>query len=119
MAESKTRILRMAGHDYRIRGAESDEQLRQIETYLNDTIDRLRKPRFWQEVDFETVLMLTAINVADDYIKADQERRQLRARMDKLEKEADRYEEEILRLESENQDYAERLKKTRKGSEKQ
>ena len=38
MAESKSRILRIAGRDYKIRGAESEEQLRRVERCLNDKL---------------------------------------------------------------------------------
>ena len=43
MAEHKSRILRIAGHDYKIRGAESDEQIRLVERCLNDKIGELKK----------------------------------------------------------------------------
>ena len=79
-------------------------------------------------MDFETITMLAAINLADDYIKAEQQLKQLSQAKNKVDKmtrrekqlqEAiDRLEEEVLKLESENQDYADRLKKIQKGLEK-
>ena len=129
MAENKNRTLRIAGRDYKIRGAESDEQVRLVEKCLNEKIKALKKLFSVQGMDFETITMLAAINLADDYIKADrqlQQLQQLKARVDKLtrrekqlQEAVDRYEEELFRLESENQDYAERLKKIQKGLEKQ
>lgn len=128
MAENKTRILRIAGHDYKIRGAESDEQIRLVEKCLNEKIGALKKLLSVQNMDFETITMLAAINLADDYIKAEQQLKQLSQAKNKVDKmtrrekqlqEAiDRLEEEVLKLESENQDYAERLKKIQKGLEK-
>jgi len=128
MAENKTRILRIAGHDYKIRGAESDEQIRLVEKCLNEKIGALKKLLSVQNMDFETITMLAAINLADDYIKAEQQLKQLSQAKNKVDKmtrrekqlqEAiDRLEEEVLKLESENQDYADRLKKIQKGLEK-
>ena len=128
MAESKARILRIAGRDYKIRGAESDEQIRLVEKCLNEKIGALKKLLSVQNMDFETITMLAAINLADDYIKAEQQLKQLSQAKNKVDKmtrrekqlqEAiDRLEEEVLKLESENQDYAERLKKIQKGLEK-
>ena len=81
-----------------------------------------------QGMDFETITMLAAINLADDYIKAEAELKQLKQvkikaerlmrREKHLENEVERLEEEVLKLESENQDYADRLKKIQKGLEK-
>ena len=128
MAENKTRILRIAGHDYKIRGAESDEQIRLVEKCLNEKIGALKKLLSVQNLDFETITKLAAINLADDYIKAEQQLKQLSQAKNKVDKmtrrekqlqEAiDRLEEEVLKLESENQDYADRLKKIQKGLEK-
>ena len=128
MAENKTRILRIAGHDYKIRGAESDEQIRLVEKCLNEKIGALKKLLSVQNMDFETITMLAAINLADDYIKAEQQLKQLSQAKNKVDKmtkrekqlqEAiDRLEEEVLKLEAENQDYADRLKKIQKGLEK-
>lgn len=128
MAESKSRILRIAGHDYKIRGAESEEHLRRVERCLNDKIGELKKLFSVQGMDFETITMLAAINLADDYISAEAELKQLKQvkikaerlmkREKNLEAEVERLEEEVLKLESENQDYADRLKKIQKGLEK-
>ena len=127
MTEKKTRLLRIAGHDYKIRGAESDEQIRQVEKCLNEKISALKKLFSVQGLDFETITMLAAINLADDYIKVEnqlKELHQMKHRADRLSKRekqlqdmVDRLEEEVLKLESENQDYAERLKKIQKGLE--
>ncbi len=127
MEETKSKILRIAGHDYRIRGAESDEQIRLVERCLNDKISELKKLFSVQGMDFETITMLAAINLADDYIKAKQQLKQLsqaKSKVDKMTKrekqlqnEIERLEEEVLKLESENQDYADRLKKIQKGLE--
>lgn len=128
MAENKAKVLRIAGHDYKIRGAESEEQIRRVERCLNDKIGELKKLFSVQGMDFETITMLAAINLADDYIKAEAELKQLKQvkskaeklvkREQKLEAEVERLEEEVLKLESENQDYADRLKKIQKGMEK-
>ncbi len=125
MAENKTRILRIAGRDYKIRGAESDEQIRLVEKCLNEKIGALKKLLSVQTMDFETITMLAAINLADDYIKAETQLKQLsqaKIKVDRLMKRekqlqaaVDRLEEEVLKLESENQDYADRLKKIQKG----
>ena len=62
--------------------------------------------------------MLTAINLADDYLKTQKQLKTLQTKVERLtqrEKELEeaalRYEEEIMQLETENQEYAEQLKK--------
>ena len=120
MSEKKTKYLRIAGHDYKIRGAESDEQIRLVERCLNDKIGALKKLFSVQGMDFETITMLAAINLADDYIKAEEQLKQFnqtKIKLDKLmrkekqlEKDLENCEEELFRLESENQDYANQVK---------
>ena len=95
---------------------------------IQSGIGELKKLFSVQGMDFETITMLAAINLADDYIKAEAELKQLKQvkskaeklvkREQKLEAEVERLEEEVLKLESENQDYADRLKKIQKGMEK-
>lgn len=124
MAESKKIVIRVAGRTYKVKGAESEEQLRLIESCVNEKIKALHKLFSVQNLDEETILMLTAINLADDYLKADQQLQALKTRVDKLTKKekqlqeaVDRYEEDLMNLETENQEYAERLKKTQKSPE--
>ena len=124
MAESKKIVIRVAGRTYKVKGAESEEQLRLIESCVNEKIKALHKLFSVQNLDEETILMLTAINLADDYLKADQKLQALQTKVDKLTKKekqlqeaVDRYEEDLMNLETENQEYAERLKKAQKSPE--
>lgn len=122
MAEKKKMIMRIDGRDYRVSGADSEEQLRLIEDCVNEKFKELHRLFSVQGMEEEHIVMLAAINLADDYLKAQKEAAQLKAKADKLAKRekqlqesVEQYEEELLNLEAENQDYAEQLKQLREG----
>lgn len=125
MAEKKKIIMRIGGRDYKVSGGESEEHLRQIETCVNGKLKELHTLFSVRSMEEENVTMLAAINLADDYLRAEKQLQQLKIKYEKLsrkerqlQEEVQRYEEALLNLEAENQDYAERLKKSQKGSDK-
>lgn len=117
MMNPKRVNMHIAGKDYKVTGAESEEQVRLIESCVNEKMKALHKLFSVQGMEEETIAMLAAINLADDYLKAQKQAQLLKAKVDKLAKKErqlqesiEKYEEEILSLEAENQDYAEKLK---------
>lgn len=121
MAEKKQTIMHIAGKDYPVSGADSQEQLRLIEACVNEKLNALHKLFSVQGLENEHIIMLAAINLADDYLKAQKQVQLLKEKADKLIKkerqlqdEITHYEEELLNLETENQEYAERLKQLRR-----
>ena len=124
MAEKKKITMHIAGGHYTVSGKESEEHLRKIESCVNEKIKDLHKLFSVQGMEEENLVMLAAINLADDYLKATQQLQQYKAKIDKLIKREkqlqetiEHYEEELLNLEAENQDFAERLKKQAKNPE--
>jgi cell division protein ZapA len=64
----KNRVeVRIAGKDYRIRGVESDEYLQKIALYVDKKMSEIMKKD--NKLSTFMVAVLTAINVADDYLK--------------------------------------------------
>ena len=118
MTEKKQIIMHIAGKDYKVSGADSEEQLRRIEACVNEKLSALHKLFSVQGLEEEHITMLAAINLADDYIKLQKQVNLLKEKMDKLVKKekqlqetAAQYEEALLNLETENQEYAEQLKR--------
>ena len=118
MAEKKTIVMQIAGGDYKVTASESEEHLRQIEVCVNDKIRALRKLLSVQGLSDENLAMLTAINLADDYLKTQKQLKTLQTKVERLtqrEKELEeaalRYENTRSSVETENQEYAEQLKK--------
>lgn len=115
---SKKRVLmQIAGKEYMVTGADSEKRLRQIERGINEKIDALRSLLSVQSLEEDYLIMLTAINIADDYltekeqVAALQEQvKMLQAKEKELQKTIDQYEEDLMNLETENQEYAARLK---------
>ncbi len=121
MAEKKQIIMHIAGKDYKVSGADSEEQLRRIEACVNEKLSALHKLFSVQGLEEEHIVMLAAINLADDYIKMQKQVQLLKEKTDKLMKKekqlqemAAQYEEALLNLETENQEYAQQLKQLQK-----
>ena len=118
---TKKRVLmQIAGKEYMVTGADSEQRLRQIERGINAKIDALRSLLSVQSLEEDYLIMLTAINIADDYltekeqVAALQEQvKMLQAKEKELQKTIDQYEEDLMNLETENQEYAARLKQLR------
>lgn len=126
MAEKKKIMMRIAGNDYMVSGTETEEHLRMIESCVNEKIKELHKLFSVQGMDEQNIIMLAAINLADDCIKVEKQLQQMQAKADKLSKKekqlqetVDRYEEELMNLEIENQEYAEKLRALQQNQEKE
>lgn len=85
MAKIKTTV-RVAGRDYTLVGEDSEEQIRRVAIYVDRKMTELAMA---SRLDAQTVAVLTAMNIADDLIKAQDEnthlRRELLSMQEKLE----------------------------------
>ena len=74
MAKNKTTV-RVAGRDYTLVGEDSEEQIRRVAIYVDRKMTELAMA---SRLDAQTVAVLTAMNIADDLIKAQDENTHLR-----------------------------------------
>lgn len=85
MAKIKTTV-RVAGRDYTLVGGESEEQTRRVAIYVDRKMTELALA---SRLDSQTVAVLTAMNIAEDLLKAQDEntslRRELLSMQEKLE----------------------------------
>ena len=85
MAKIKTTVC-VAGRDYTLVGEDSEEQIRRVAIYVDRKMTELAMA---SRLDAQTVAVLTAMNIADDLIKAQDEnthlRRELLSMQEKLE----------------------------------
>lgn len=85
MAKIKTTV-RVAGRDYALVGGESEEQTRRVAIYVDRKMTELALA---SRLDSQTVAVLTAMNIAEDLLKAQDEntslRRELLSMQEKLE----------------------------------
>ena len=71
MASSKnfTEVL-IGGKVFNLGGFESEEYLQKVSTYLNHKIDECRSNDSYRKQSADTISVLLALNIADDYFKA-------------------------------------------------
>ena len=74
MAKIKTTV-RVAGREYTLVGEDSEEQIRRVAIYVDRKMTELAMA---SRLDAQTVAVLTAMNIADDLIKAQDENTHLR-----------------------------------------
>ena len=74
MERTKTTV-RIGGRDYTISGAGSEEQIRRVAMYVDRKMEELT---FSTRLPQPMVAVLTAINIADDMIRAQDENTRLR-----------------------------------------
>ena len=85
MAKIKTTV-RVAGRDLTLVGEESEEHIRRVAVYVDRKLTELSLA---SRLDMQTVAVMTAMNIADDLLKAQDEnthlRRELLAMQEKME----------------------------------
>ena len=85
MAKIKTTV-RVAGRDLTLVGEESEEHIRRVAVYVDRKLTELSLA---SRLDMQTVAVMTAMNIADDLLKAQDEnthlRRELLAVQEKME----------------------------------
>lgn len=74
MAKIKTTV-RVAGREYTLVGEESEEHIRRVAIYVDRKMEELTLA---SRLNAQTVAVLTAMNIADDLLKAQDENTHLR-----------------------------------------
>lgn len=75
------------GKQYTLSGYESSEYLQKIATHINDKYAQFKQSEGYTKFDADMKNILLAINLSDDYYKAQQSAEELQRRSEDLEKE--------------------------------
>lgn len=109
------------GRKYTICGFESAEYLQRVATYINSKYAEFREKSNYRTLDVELRNILLAINIADDYFKADKEKESMRQDNENKDKlvldmkhEVMESESRIEELSGQNAEYQERIEKAEK-----
>lgn len=97
-------ILRIAGMDYAIRGSESEEYMHKLGIYVDKKMSEIMKNN--SKLSTNMAAVLTALNVADDYAKAQENGEKLINDINMLKEEIQRIKSENERLRKENSEMA-------------
>ena len=92
--------VRIAGKDYTLVGVESDEYIQKIGLYIDKKMNEIMRVN--NKLSTSMAAVLTAINVADDYVKAHDSEQHLKKELKLLHEELEKVKEENRRLGSEN-----------------
>lgn len=98
IVSSKNKIeVRIGGKDYKLVGVESEEYMQRVAYYIDKKMNEVM--RINSRLSTAMVAVLTAINVADDYVKTHNEREQIR-------EEALKMSQELSALKEENEEFS-------------
>ena len=92
--------VRIAGKDYTLVGVESDEYIQKIAMYIDKKMLEIMKVN--SKLSTSMAAVLTAINVADDYVKAHEIEFHLKKELKQSQEELEKAREENRRLIIEN-----------------
>ena len=93
------------GRKYTICGFESAEYLQQIASYINRKFIDFRKKEYYARMDLDLRNVLLAINIADDYYKANKKASEYRTENELKDKMVLDMKHEIISLEDKVKDY--------------
>ena len=97
----KNRVdVRIAGKDYTLVGVESDEYIQRIAMYIDKKMIEIM--RINSKLSTSMAAVLTAVNVADDYVKAHESEHHLKKELKQRQDEIEKLKEENRRLSIEN-----------------
>lgn len=92
--------VRIAGKDYTLVGAESEEYIQKIGLYIDKKMNEIMKTN--SKLSTSMAAVLTAINVADDYFKTHENESVLKKELKRCQDELEKLREENRRLAAEN-----------------
>lgn len=75
------------GKQYTLSGYESNEYLQKVATYINDKINEVSSQDGYAQLEVDMKKILLAINISDDYYKAQKVAEDVRQEKEELEKE--------------------------------
>lgn len=92
--------VKIAGKDYTIVGAESEEYIQRVGLYIDRKMLEVMRTNI--KLSTSMAAVLTAMNVADDYFKSHENETQLKKELKKLHEELNLLKEEKSRVTEEN-----------------
>jgi len=92
--------VKIAGKDYTLVGIESDEYIQKIGLYIDKKMNEILRQN--NKLSTSMAAVLTAINVADDYVKAHESEIHLKKELKQTHEEIEKLKEENRRLAGEN-----------------
>lgn len=95
-------VLRISGKDYAIVGTESEEYIQRVGLYIDKKMNEVMRVN--NKLSTSMIAVLTAINVADDYIKCHESEGNLKKEVKKLSDEVQSLKEENDKLMDEKMD---------------
>lgn len=98
------------GKQYTLCGYESSEYLQHIATHINDKFAEFKKQEGYTRLDVDMKNILLAINLSDDFFKAQKQADELRTQKEELEKEIFDMKHELLIRQEEIKDLEQELK---------
>lgn len=93
-------IIRIAGKDYTVVGAEAEEYIQRVGLYIDKKMNEILKVN--QKLSTSMAAVLTAVNVADDFFKASENELRQKNEIDRLREELKQLREEKKQLTQEN-----------------
>jgi cell division protein ZapA len=100
LAEKNKVDIRIAGKEYTLMGVESDEYLQKIGLYIDRKMNEIMRVN--SKLSTSMAAVLTAINVADDFIKAHESETSLKKELKRVSEELEKMREASKSLTSEN-----------------
>lgn len=88
--------VRIAGKDYTLVGVESDEYIQKVAMYIDKKMQEIMKVN--SKLSTSMAAVLTAINVADDYVKAHESEFHLKKELKHINEEVDKIKDENRKL---------------------
>ncbi|MEG0594194.1 MAG: cell division protein ZapA [Christensenella sp.] len=85
MEKTKT-VVSIGGKEYTICGTDSAEYIHRVALKVNGKLDELKRSN--PDLNNIQLAMLTAINIADDYMKANDELQTVKKELERLQKQA-------------------------------
>ena len=102
------------GRRYTICGFESAEYLQKVATYINSKYAEFKNQDYYYNLDMELRSILLAINIADDYFKAEKEKQSLTRENEHKDKIILDMKHEVIDKEKENDDLRQKLEAAEK-----
>lgn len=93
------------GRKYTISGAESDEYMQKIASYINRKLTEFKKKEAYRHMDMDLRNILLAVNIADDYYKAKKKAQEYKSEGELKDKQVLDMKHEIISLQDKVKDY--------------
>jgi len=100
MENKNKAIIKIAGNEYTVKGSEPEEYLHKLGFFVDKKMNQILENNNMLSTCMAAVL--TALNIADDYMKSEEKNNALQAELEKIKKEIDALKEENERINAEN-----------------